>query len=366
LLASAACFNCLLPGEMRAMKAQLLCEILNSSGGVTPGAAPGVFSASATAISTSAINLSWSQPSGTGVTFNVYRGTAPGVTIANGTLIASNQVGLTFGDTGLSASTPYYYLIVANNTFGSSNATCNATTLSPFNVALTLNNVAINGSSNSSTVSLTWPAQSGATSYSVYRSTVSGFTPGPSTLLLSGILVTHYTDSTGDVSGSIYTSGFYYVVIAVGAATPNSNQASLWPKLPQLTSATTPPGYTATALGTFYHQPWQAFINDSINGFSYTSVIGNYLKIQLPTAVTATAYCLYVVSGQASDYVFQGSPDGSTWTTLDTQNPPLESGDQLRFYNISTPGSYLYYRVITTGVIGGNTAHYFSNFQLYG
>ena len=129
LLASARCFTCLSPGERRVIRAQLLCEILNAPG--VPGTAPGVFTANATAISASAINLSWTQPSGSGVTFSGYRGTSPGVTTSNGTLIFSNQAGLTFGDTGLSASTPYYYLVVANNTSGSSNATCNATTLTP-------------------------------------------------------------------------------------------------------------------------------------------------------------------------------------------------------------------------------------------
>jgi len=72
-------------------------------------------------------------------------------------------------------------------------------------------------------VALSWNTVSGATSYNVKRSVVSG---GPYTLLSSGLTVTNYTDS-------VVTNGttYYYVVLAVnnGCASTNSIQVSATP-----------------------------------------------------------------------------------------------------------------------------------------
>ena len=69
-------------------------------------------------------------------------------------------------------------------------------------------------------IRLDWTASSGATSYTVKRSSTNG---GPYTAVSSGITTTTYTNS-GLTSGTTY----YYVVSAVNAAgeSPNSNQAS--------------------------------------------------------------------------------------------------------------------------------------------
>jgi lysophospholipase L1-like esterase/fibronectin type 3 domain-containing protein len=74
-------------------------------------------------------------------------------------------------------------------------------------------------------ITLSWTASSGATSYNVKRSTVSG---GPYTTLATGITATTYTN-TGLTNGTVY----YYVVSAVNTAgeSANSNQASATPVL---------------------------------------------------------------------------------------------------------------------------------------
>ncbi|MGH9200130.1 MAG: fibronectin type III domain-containing protein [Vicinamibacterales bacterium] len=88
-------------------------------------------------------------------------------------------------------------------------------------------------------VSLTWNASSGADTYRVHRSTVSG---GPYATIASNITTTGYVDSTV-TNGTTY----YYVVSAVNAAGegPDSTQASATPQAPTVPPA--PTGLTASA-----------------------------------------------------------------------------------------------------------------------
>ncbi len=76
------------------------------------------------------------------------------------------------------------------------------------------------GSCGSGTITLSWNASSGATSYNVLRSTTSG---GPYSTIAPGVTGTSYVDS-GRTAGVTY----YYVVQAVNAngASANSSQAS--------------------------------------------------------------------------------------------------------------------------------------------
>jgi acyl-CoA hydrolase len=68
---------------------------------------------SATATSSSSIALSWSASSTPGVTYDVFRGTSASFTPSSSTLIASGLAGLTYLDSGLAASTTYYYFVEA-------------------------------------------------------------------------------------------------------------------------------------------------------------------------------------------------------------------------------------------------------------
>ena len=76
-------------------------------------------------------------------------------------------------------------------------------------------------------------------------------------------------------------------------------------------------------------------------------------RAQLASPATVTQYVLGGYSGDgASGYptawTFQGSNDGSTWTTLDTQSTTLSAGENT--FNISNTTAYAYYRIdITAG-----------------
>jgi fibronectin type 3 domain-containing protein len=92
-------------------------------------AAPSGFSATAT--SSSEINLSWSAvtaPSGCSIgSYKVYGSTTNGFTPSSANLLASNVTSTTYSNTGLAASTAYYYVVEATDTAGTSSASAQAT-----------------------------------------------------------------------------------------------------------------------------------------------------------------------------------------------------------------------------------------------
>ncbi len=75
----------------------------------------------ATAISSSQINLSWTaSTSSCAVSYNVFRSTTSGFTPSTSNQIASGVSGTSFSDTGLAASTTFFYLLEATNSGGTS------------------------------------------------------------------------------------------------------------------------------------------------------------------------------------------------------------------------------------------------------
>ncbi|MFZ3200806.1 MAG: malectin domain-containing carbohydrate-binding protein [Candidatus Acidiferrales bacterium] len=79
----------------------------------------------ATAISSSQINLGWTaSTAGTGcsITYSVFRSTTSGFTAGSGNQIATGVTATAYSDTGLAASTTYYYLVEGVDSAGSSAA----------------------------------------------------------------------------------------------------------------------------------------------------------------------------------------------------------------------------------------------------
>ena len=98
-------------------------EIWNSSGscGAVPSAPTGF---AATASSSTTIGLNWNAvtpPANCSISsYSVYRSTTSGFTPSSTTLIASGITGTTYSNTGLAASTTYYYVVEAVDADGSS------------------------------------------------------------------------------------------------------------------------------------------------------------------------------------------------------------------------------------------------------
>ena len=177
-------------------------------------------SLTATSVSTSEIDLSWTASASPGCVYAVYGSTSSSFTVGPSYLLGSNINGTTFSNTTLSPGVEYYYYVVASN--GTSTATvsnqAHATTFTAPATSLTATDI------SASEIDLSWTASatSGVT-YSVYRYTSSVFTPGPSNLLVSGLSGTTY-HNTGCTSATPY---FYYVVaILSGSASDKSNEAA--------------------------------------------------------------------------------------------------------------------------------------------
>jgi hypothetical protein len=100
-------------------------EITPATACTAPPAPSGL---SATAISSSQINLSWTaSTSSCAVSYSVFRSPTSGFTPSSSSQVAGNVSGTSFSDNGLAASTVYFYLIEAANLGGTSGPSNQAT-----------------------------------------------------------------------------------------------------------------------------------------------------------------------------------------------------------------------------------------------
>jgi fibronectin type 3 domain-containing protein len=163
------------------------------------------------------VSLNWNASAGT-TSYHVKRSTTSG-SETQISAPASNS----FTDTGLANGTKYFYVVSAMNSNGESanSSEVNATPTAP--AAPPAMPTGLQATAGNAQVSLSWNASTGATSYNVKRSTVTG---GPFSTTLSSPTATNYVDST-------VTNGtpYFYVVSAVNAAgeSANSAQASATP-----------------------------------------------------------------------------------------------------------------------------------------
>jgi hypothetical protein len=88
----------------------------------------------------------------------------------------------------------------------------------------------------------------------------------------------------------------------------------------------------------------------TVSGVSYS---GEWIQLQLPSAISLTSYFLYQPSIRApKSFVVAGSNDGSTWTLLDTETD-VTGVDTGRTFATTALGKYSYYRLIVTKAVNG-------------
>ena len=225
------------PTPVSSLKQSMLATIqfpLNGAGSCS-ALAPAPTGLTATAVSSSQINLNWTStvpPSGCAVTYSVFRSTTSGFTPAASNRISTGLAATSFSDSGLAATTTYYYAIEAVDSQGSSAASsqasattqsggtqCTAAPSAPGGLAAT--------AASSSQINLNWtavtPPANCSVTYSVFASTLNGFTPAGSNQIASGLASPSFSNMNLAASTT-----FYYRVEAADAvgASPPSNQAS--------------------------------------------------------------------------------------------------------------------------------------------
>ncbi len=214
----------------------------------TPPAAP--TGLTATAVGPSQIDLDWNNNTESDLDhYNVYRSTTSGFTPGTGTFVAETTTSA-YSDTGLSASTTYYYKVTAVDTSGNESdpsAEASATTLTPDTTPPAAPTGLTATAVSTSQINLDWAnnTETDLDHYSVYRSTTSGFTPG------TGNFVAETTVSNYSDTGLSASTTYYYKVTAVdtsGNESDPSAQASATTEAPDTTPPAAPTGLTATAV----------------------------------------------------------------------------------------------------------------------
>ncbi|MGC3960998.1 MAG: discoidin domain-containing protein [Verrucomicrobiota bacterium] len=196
-------------------------------------------------------------------------------------------------------------------------------------------------------VILNWSAVSGATSYNVKRSTVSG---SGYTVIATNVGNVGYTD-TGLVNGTTY----YYVVSAVNslgesanskeaAGTPFSGVASASSQnLPNEGAAKAFDGSTATK--------WFNGGSGNTGWLQYS--FGGAQKVVIGYTLTSANDA---ADRNPKNWQFQGSQDGNAWTTLDTRTGEMFPGFfSSKYYAFANTTAYGFYRLNITANNGNAT-----------
>ncbi len=275
--------------------------------GVTPPAVPAL---TATAGSNS-VALSWSGSSGV---YDVYRnesGCNAGFTKA-----ANDVSATTYTDTAVANGLTYYYQVVAqpagNEAAASAPSTCQSVTPTGGTCTPPAAPTGVSASSSTqTTASVSWTASSGATSYSVSRSTTSG---GPYSAVGSAA-ASPFADS-----GLTCNTTYYYVVSASNGScsSGNSTQASV------TTAACTGGGSTLT------------------NGVPVTGISGALNSQQnwtmaVPASSSNLRFQLSGGTGDADMYVRFGA--APTLTTYDCR-PYVNGNSELCTFATPSTGTY--------------------------
>jgi fibronectin type 3 domain-containing protein len=296
---------------------------VTSTCNAVPPTGPATLTAAAS--SSSAINLSWSaapeNPPCTTSSYTVYGSTTNGFTPSSSNLIASGVTGTIYSNTSLTASTTYYYRVEALDSYGASAASPQASTETLPNGACTAVPSAPTGltatASSSSAIGLSWsavtpPANCSISSYSVYGSATSGFTPGSGNLLSSAVTGTSYSNT-----GLSASTTYYYKVEATDADGTSAASA-------QASAETQPPSSGTSIVSINAGGPAESnsdggdnsFVADedySTGGTTYS--VTNTITIPSSVATTAAPAAVYQSARQGVvTYTIPGLTAGSTYT----------------------------------------------------
>jgi hypothetical protein len=138
------------------------------------------------------------------------------------------------------------------------------------------------------------------------------------------------------------------------AFTPPTNLGAM--SIPQMSSNTTPSGGAAASSVNGGQAAWLAFDRNTAT-FWQSTVQSAWLSYNFPTGKIIKKYGFFSTATNAVNlktWTFEGSNDGSTWTTLDTQTNFVTGVSTFYSFDISAnTTSYTYYRINVTATQGG-------------
>ena len=252
------------------------------------------------------ITISWSASTGA-TSYLLYRGTTSGGegTTAIATITAPT---VTYTNSSLTNGTKYYYDVKASSSGGTSTASSEVSgtpIATPSGLAVapgTAQNV------------LTWSADSGSSSYSVYSgSSVGGES---ATAIATGITTTTYTN-TGLTNGS----KVYYVIKALSGTytTPASNEAAGTP-------FGVPTGLTATGGATQVSLVWSSAAGDVNYSVYRGTTAGGESSTAVVTGLTSPSYVNTGLTNGSTYYYTVKSYVGSTLTVASNEASAIPLG----------------------------------------
>ncbi len=304
---------------------------------------------SGTGTSTTAISVTWGAStagSSCTVSYNLFRSTTSGFTPSSSNQIASGLNSASYADSGLTASTTYYYVVESADGDGSSAASTQGSgaTLAPACSAVTVAPTGLLAAATSTTaIGLNWtaptpPANCTVSSYTIYG----GTTSNPTTVIASGVTGTSYTNS-----GLTPSTTYYYTVAAVDAygTSPVSTQASTATLTPSCSAApNAPTGLTATATSSSaITVSWSAVTppaNCSISSYTvYGGTTANPTTV-ISSGSTATSFNNTGLSASTTYYYVVKAIDayGTSVASTQTSTATQASGSGTDFIAIACGG----------------------------
>ncbi|HTQ37169.1 MAG TPA: hypothetical protein VMH77_09045 [Steroidobacteraceae bacterium] len=282
----------------------------SGGGGSATPAPPGAPAGLGATAGPTQVALTWSAVSGA-TTYSVYRSTSAGVAETTANRIAAGLNSVAYTDTGLTNGITYHYAVTASNSGGESGESSEvAATPQP---AKPNAPAGLGANPGSTQVALAWNAISGATSYSVYRSTAAGVAVTAANRVASGLNSAAYTDM-----GLANDTTYYYVVTAsnAGGESAASNEVSA---MPQLAKPDAPTGLGATPASTQVALTWSAIAGATYSVYRSTSagvavMAGNRIASGLSSAAYTdtslangtTYYYVVTASNAAGESVASG------------------------------------------------------------
>jgi fibronectin type 3 domain-containing protein len=278
----------------------------------------------ATASSSSVIGLTWTAdtaPANCTISgYNVYRSTTIGFIPGSSNLVASGVTTASYSNTGLAASTAYYFIVEALDSYGTSAASAQATATTQAPPSCTTVPSAPTGlaatASSSSVIGLTWtadtaPANCAISGYNVYRSTTSGFTPGSSNLVASGITTASYSNT-----GLTASTAYYFIVEALdadGNSAASAQATATTQAIPPTTDIVSinagGPAVSNSGGGDF------SFVADEYYTGGTTYSVTHAITIPASIATTAAPAAVYQTAREgAVTYTIPGLTSGNSYT----------------------------------------------------